>query len=85
MEGHVLADHGAIVDCRLGRRYIFKLDKPVDSDELNSFISKRARNIQALASFDPELLNYLYLKIPDEIASEFNVGVTLYVCDNQYY
>ncbi|MBQ9256822.1 MAG: hypothetical protein IJ181_06830, partial [Acidaminococcaceae bacterium] len=82
---HVFTDNGTLVDYRLGRRYIFKLDKPVDSDELHRFISKRTRDIQALASFDAEILNSLYLKLPKEIASEFNVGVDFCIIDNQYF
>lgn len=85
MENLTFIDHIAFVDRMLCRRYVFALDKSVNSDELHMYLSKLIKNKQALASFDPDLLNHLYLKIPDEIASEFNVGVTLYVCDNQYY
>lgn len=80
-----LVDHFAFTDYRLHRRYVFETDRLVDGEKLTRFVLASVRRKQSLASFLPETLNFLYSRIPDEITSEFNVGVTCYVNEYWYF
>ena len=76
-------DHISFTEIRFGKEYVFALEDMVDNKKLMSFVGQRIKQKQQLST-DPEILNYLYMIMADEIASEFNTKAKVWVRENSW-